>query len=144
MTLGVAEQMYDSLMTWDMLGYLEVTKVSLAFFRQFDKHIRVGKYRKSSKEYKHLTDALKNWAEQTLLFVADHIPEDYVLPMAMDRTTAEPTGSAGTIHSLIAALTVYDAYKGLVPHSWYHGYSKGHSSSWDIESDTESQCHVGV
>ena len=38
-----------------------------------------------------------------------------MLPMAMDRTTAEPSGSAGTIHSLVAALTVYDVYKGLIP-----------------------------
>ena len=58
MTLGIAEQMYDALMTWDILGHPEVTKVSLAFFRQFDKHIKVGKYHKHSKEYKHLTDAL--------------------------------------------------------------------------------------
>ena len=143
MTLGVAEQMYDAIMTWDILGHFEVTKVSLAFFRQFDKKIKVGKYRKSSKEYKNMMDALRNWAEQTLLFVAEHIPEDYVLPMAMDRITAAPTGSAGTIHSLIGALTVYDAYKGLIPDSWYHGYSKGGCKSSHIESDTESQYRAG-
>lgn len=122
--MGTAELIYDALITWDLLGELHVTKLSLAFFRQFDKHIKVGRYRKRSREYAHLTDALRDWAEKTLLFVADHIPDDYVLPMAMDRTTAQPTGARGTIHCLIASLSVYNAYKGLVPPSWYNGYSK--------------------
>jgi glucoamylase len=124
--LGVAEQIYDALITWDLLGELEVTQLSLAFFQQFDQHVKVGRYRKCSGVYAHLTDALRNWAEKTLLFVADHIPDDYVLPMAMDRITAQPTGSRGTIHCLIASLSLYNAYKGLVPPSWYNG---GHSTN---------------
>ena len=107
-----------------------------------------------------MTDALRNWAEQTLLFVADHIPDDYVLPMAMDRITAQPTGSRGTIHCLIASLSLYNAYKGLVPPSWYnggrstngcgapsHGESRDGTGSWvlnNIESGTKSQYGAGL
>ena len=154
--MGTAELIYDALITWDLLGELRVTKLSLAFFRQFDEHVKVGRYRESSREYRHLTDALRNWAEQTLLFVADHIPEDYVLPMAMDRITAQPTGARGTIHCLIASLSVYNAYKGLIPPSWYNGYSnngdnlvseESSDSSWVLKnfgSAAENQYRVGV
>src|SRR6266702_709310 len=157
MTLGVAEQIYDALITWDLLGELQVTKLSLKFFRQFDKHVKVGTYRKSSRVYAHLTNALRNWAEQTILFVADHIPDNYVLPMAMDKTTAAPTGSPGTIHSLISALSLYNSYKGLIPPSWYNGSSNSddliHGESRDgagpcglknTVSGTKSQYRAGL
>ena len=154
--MGTAELVYDSLITWNLLGRLQVTKLSLAFFRQFDKDVKIGTYSKNSRTYAQLTDALRNWAEQTLLFVADHIPDDYVLPMAMDRITAQPTGARGTIHCLIASLSVYNAYKGLVPPSWYNGYSndeanlisgESYDSSWvlkNIGSAAESQYRAGV
>ncbi|KAI9449115.1 Six-hairpin glycosidase-like protein [Lactarius psammicola] len=150
MTLGVAEQMYNALITWDILGELEVTKVSLKFFRQFDKKVKIGTYHKHSRVYTQLTNALRNWAEQTILFVADHIPDNYVLPMAMDKTTAEPTGSPGTIHSLISALSLYNAYKGLIPPSWYNGNSGSGSLIPKESSDgvgswgTKSQYRAGL
>jgi glucoamylase len=90
-TLGIAEQIYDALITWDLLAELEVTQLSLAFFHQFNQHVEVGRSQKCSRVYVHLTDALRNWAEKTLLFIMDHIPDNYVLPMAMDRITTKPT-----------------------------------------------------
>jgi hypothetical protein len=124
--LGIAEQIYDALITWDLLAELEVTQLSLAFFHQFNQHVEVGRSQKCSGVYVHLTDALRNWAEKTLLFIMDHIPDNYVLPMAMDRITTKPTGSQGTIHCLIASLSLYNTYKGLVPPLWYNG---GHSTN---------------
>lgn len=135
-TLHAAEQLFDALITWDLLGELQITDVSLKFFRQFDQNINVGTYRKGSDVYENLTDAITNWAEKTVLFVAEHTPDDYVLTMAMDRESADPVGPRGTLHCLVSVLSVYDAYHGLIPPSWAHGgsfnpKSRNEAGSWD-------------
>jgi glucoamylase len=110
-------------MTWDLLGELQISNLSVKFFQQFDRDVKTGTYKKGSEVYESLTYALTSWAERTLLFLAEHMPEDYVLPMAIDRTTGLPVGPRGTIHCLVAAISVYDAYNGLIPPSWAHGAS---------------------
>jgi glucoamylase len=110
-------------MTWDLLGELQITDLSLKFFRQFDQNVKVGTYEKGSEVYEGLTYALTSWAERTILFLAERTPEDYVLTMSIDRTTGLPVGPRGTIHSLAGAISVYDAYNGLIPPSWAHGGS---------------------
>ena len=114
-------------MTWELIGELQVTNLSLKFFRQFDQNIQVGTYRKGSEIYESLAYAITSWAEKTLLFLADHTPDDYVLPLAMDKTTGDPVGPRGVTHSLAAALGVNDAYNGLIPPSWAHG---GRLTQW--------------
>ena len=114
-------------MTWDLLGELQITNLSHKFFLQFDQDVKTGTYKKGSEVYESLTYTLTSWAERTLLFLAEHMPEDYVLTMAIDRTTGLPVGPRGTIHNLLAAISVYDAYNGLIPPSWAHGAS-GHFS----------------
>ncbi|KAI9465080.1 hypothetical protein BJY52DRAFT_1414442 [Lactarius psammicola] len=54
-------------------------------------------------------------------FVAVHTPDDYVLPMAMDRVTAEPTGLGRTIHCLVALFSLHDAYNDLNLPPWPNG-----------------------
>ena len=116
-----SEQIFDALLTWDLIGELQVTDVSLKFFRQFDQKIKTGTYSKGSEIYESLTDSITNWAENTLLFLADHMPDDYVLSMVFDKVTWKPVGPRGNAHALVAALGVYDAYNGFVPPSWAHG-----------------------
>jgi len=127
-TLHASEQLFDALMTWDLLGELQITNLSLKFFRQFDQSVKTGTYKKGSEVYEGLTYALTSWAERTLLFLAEYMPEDYVLTMAIDRTTGLPVGPRGTIHCVVAAITVYDAYNGLIPPSWAHSASSRFSS----------------
>lgn len=133
-TLHASEQIFDALMTWDLLGELQITNLSLKFFQQFDRDVKTGTYKKGSEVYESLTYSLMNWAERTLLFLAERMPEDFVLPMAIDRTTGLPVGPRATIHCLIAAISAYDAYNGLIPPSWTHGASGRRFSSkhrWD-------------
>lgn len=149
-TLHAAEQLFDALITWDLLGELQVTDVSLKFFRQFEQDIKVGTYRKGSDMYENLTDAITNWAEKTVLFVADHTPDDYVLTMAMDRQSADPVGPRGTLHCLVSVLSVHDAYHGLIPPSWAHGGSftklRDEAGSWDWKNvwTVENQFHIDL
>jgi glucoamylase len=122
-------------MTWDLLGELQITGLSLKFFRQFDQNAKIGTYKKGSETYESLTYALTSWAEKSLLFLSEYMPEDYVLTMAIDRTTGLPVGPRGTIHCVVAAISVYDAYNGLIPPSWAHG-ADGRFSSKNPWNDT--------
>ena len=114
-------------MTWDLLGELQITDLSLKFFWQFDQNVKIGTYKKGSEVYESLTYALTSWAERTILFIAEHTPEDYVLTLAIDRTTGQPVGPRGTVHCLVSAMSVHDVYNGLIPPSWAHGTSDSFS-----------------
>jgi len=115
-----AEQLYDALTTWDMIGYIDVTPVSLKFWKQFDERISVKRYRKGSQGYNVLTDYVHDWANKIVLQLAKATPEDYVLVQCVDKVTGKPYGPRGMVRSLAAALGVIDAYNGLVPPNWGH------------------------
>ncbi|KAI9431007.1 Six-hairpin glycosidase-like protein [Lactarius psammicola] len=115
-----AEQLYDALMTWDLIGYIEVTPVSLKFWKQFDSRVQVMTYRKGSPGYKVLTDYVRKWANKIVLQLAKATPDDYVLVMCVDKETGGPYGPRGMIRSFAAALRIIDAFKGMIPPSWGH------------------------
>ncbi|KAH9023198.1 hypothetical protein EDB84DRAFT_1617887 [Lactarius hengduanensis] len=119
--LRLAEQIYDALIMWDLLGELPSYRTLPQNFRQFDKNANIGTYSKRSGVYGQLTKAPRNWAEQTIFFVIDHILDKYVLPMAMDTVP-------------VVSLRVH---QGLIPPSWYNG--KLNSGSL-----TRGESHGGV
>jgi glucoamylase len=141
-TFHASEQLFDALMTWDLLGELQITELSLKFFRQFNRDVKTGTYKKGSEVYEVMTYALTSWAEKALLFLAEHTPEDYVVTMAIDRATGLPVGPRGTVHSVVSAISVYDAYNGLIPPSWVHGAS-GRSSMHPWNDTPNSNYNVG-
>ena len=152
-SFNVAEQIFDALITWDLLGSLEVTSVSLKFFQEFDEKIRVGKYAKGSKTYKRLTAALNEWAENTLLSLSERTPADLILPLVMDKETGKPTGPRGALRSQVAVLGSHNAYNGVIPPSWANG-SQGRTpkkpgkklianDECHTDSGGEEQFHVG-
>ena len=112
--------MYDALITWDLIGYIDVTPVSLKFWHQFNPIISVRRYEKGSKSYKDLTGYVRNWANKIVLQLEKGTPSDYVLVECVDKETGKPYGPRGMIRSLAAALGVIDAHKGLVPPNWGH------------------------
>jgi glucoamylase len=107
-----------------MIGYLEVTPVSLKFWKQFDKRIKVGKYDKGSRGYNTLIDYVREWANKIVLQLVKATPEDYVLLECADKVTGLPYGPRGMIRSLAAALGVIDAYSGVIPPNWGHNVTK--------------------
>jgi hypothetical protein len=84
--------------------------------------------------------AITSWAERTIIFLIDHTPNDHILPLGFDRTTGEPVAPRGAILSLVAALTVFDAYNGLIPPSWAHG-GRSTQKPWN---DNASNDYHGV
>jgi glucoamylase len=124
-----AEQLYDALITWDKIGYIDVTPVSLKFWKQFDSRVTVKRHKKGSQGYKTLTEYVRGWANKIVLQLAKATPKDYVLVQCINKETGEPYGPRGMIRSLAAALGVMDAHKGLVPPNWGHPIPKS------LESD---------
>lgn len=121
-----------------MIGKLEVTKVSLKFFKQVDKTIKIGTYSKGSGTYKKLTTTIRAWAEKTLLSLKPRTPPDLILPLVMNRTSGEPmlppNGPNGALRSQVAVLGLHNAYNNVIPPSWANGYPKPKPrSSWDRE-----------
>jgi hypothetical protein len=112
--------LYDALITWDLIGYIDVTSVSLKFWKQFDRRVSVQRYKKGSRGYKVLTEYVRDWAKKIVLQLEKVTPSDYVLVTWIDKDAGGPDGSRGMIRSLAAALGVIDAYRGLVPPNWGH------------------------
>ena len=103
---------------WDIIGELNVTSKTLPFFRQFDGEVAVGTYRQGSETFERLSDGVTTWAENTLILLSKHTPDDFVLPLSINGTSGEPYGPSGALRSLVAALTASDAYNGLIPPPW--------------------------
>jgi glucoamylase len=148
--LNVAEQIFDALLTWDHIGSLSITEVSLKFFRQFDIRAAPGTYDKGSSTYDRMTFALRTWAENTLLSLESRTPPDFVFPLIMNKTTGEPEAPWGALRSQVAVLGVNNAFRGVIPPSWAHGGHpkvpkkasvNGHGCG--LEKDSESQFGFG-
>ena len=138
-SFNVAEQIFDALITWDIIGHLKVTRVSLKFFRQFDKKIKIGTYRKASKTYRDLTTAVKIRAENFLLSLAQRTPDDLIFPLMMNKTTGEPVPPRGALRSQVAVLGAYNSYNGLIPPSWANGGSSSKKLGMEMPLDSDSE-----
>jgi hypothetical protein len=115
-----------------MVGSLDVTGVSLKFWRLLDATVKIGRYKKGSITYNKLTTAVHEWANKIVLQLAENTPKDYVLVECIDKEHGGPYGPRGMIRSLAAALGVYDAYNGVVPPNWGHPIPKPLQNDEDV------------
>ncbi|KAF9070778.1 glucoamylase [Rhodocollybia butyracea] len=117
-TLAVAEQLYDSLIVWNSQKSLEVTSISLPFFQIFDSSIAAGTYASSSSQFTSLTGAIKTFSDGFVAAVANHTPANGGLAEQISNTNGTPVSAVDLTWSFAAALTTFDARKGVVPASW--------------------------
>ena len=103
-------------------------------------------YRKGTPGYKVLTDHVRERANKIVLQLAKATPDDYVLVEAIHKETGEPYGPRGMVRSLAAALSVIDAYKGLIPPNWGHHIlgpkSNGIPANQPVNNAHATNCHV--
>ncbi|KAH9166236.1 hypothetical protein EDB89DRAFT_2246288 [Lactarius sanguifluus] len=98
-------------------GHIEVTPVSLKFCEQRSgSHVQVMTH-KGSPGYKAT-------------------PDDYVLLECLHNEAGEPYGPRGMVRDLASALTVIDAYKGLIPPNWGHPVQKSNEipAGWPVNN----------
>ncbi|GAW05591.1 glycoside hydrolase family 15 protein [Lentinula edodes] len=117
-TLAVAEQLYDSLIVWNSQGSLDVTNISLPFFKQFDSTITAGTYTSSSPEFSTLTAAVKTFSDGFVALVAKYTPSSGGLAEQISRSNGAPVSAVDLTWSYASALTAFDARAGVIPGSW--------------------------
>ncbi|KAH9480597.1 Glucoamylase [Psilocybe cubensis] len=117
-TTVVAEQLYDALIVWNKQGSLEVTPISLPFFRQFSPSVAVGTYSKSSSTFSTLITAVKDFADGFIDVVAKYTPADGSLAEQFIRNTGAPTSATHLTWSYSAILAAFHARDGITPASW--------------------------
>ena len=141
--MNEAEQIYDALLTWDRLGKLEVTSVSLKFFRIFKQDIEIGVYSKKSDTYNRLTGLLQRWADNTVTSLAKRTPPDCMLPLGMTNDTGVATLPWGALRTQVAVMGCHNSYYRVVPPSWYKG-TPGSKKLLDSEQTSDvgyKPCH---
>jgi len=117
-TFAVAEQLYDALLTWESVGSVNVTNTSLDFFRQFASKINPGTYRSKSSQYKHLTRAIKSFADGFVEIAAKYTPSNGGLAEQFNNVTGQPESAVDLTWSYASVLTAAAAHAGVKPASW--------------------------
>ncbi|KAF7312552.1 Glucoamylase [Mycena indigotica] len=117
-TAVVAEQLYDALIVWKSQASLQVTSISLPFFRQFLSSVAVGTYASATSTFTTLTAAIKTFADDTLAIHAKYTPANGALAEQFNRATGAPLSAADLTWSYAAALTAFSARAGVSPASW--------------------------
>ncbi|KAJ6452536.1 glucoamylase [Mycena vitilis] len=117
-TAAVAEQLYDALIVWKAKGSLNVTAISLPFFKQFQPSVTVGSYASSTSTFTTLTSAVKTFADGFLAIHAKYTPSNGGLAEQFDRNNGTALSAVDLTWSYAAALTVFAARTGTKPASW--------------------------
>lgn len=117
-TTAVAEQLYDALYQWDRVGKLDVTDISLAFFKDFDAAVKTGSYSAKNKTYKTLTSAIRTYADGFMSLVQHYTPSNGSLAEQYDRNTGTPLSANDLTWSYAAFLTAIQRRASIVPASW--------------------------
>ncbi|KAI6151403.1 glycoside hydrolase family 15 protein [Pisolithus thermaeus] len=117
-TFAVAEQLYDALIVWAKLGYMNVTDVSLDFFRMFDVSVSTGTYTTSSSTYGTLMRAIQAFADGFIAINANYTPTDGSLAEQYSRTNGTPVSAKDLTWSYASALTAFAALEGQAPVTW--------------------------
>jgi len=117
-TFAVAEQLYDALLTWESVNYLNVTDISLGFFSQFLPGIKPGIYSSNSIHYSKLTRAIRAFADGFIQIAARYTPSDGGLAEQFDKKTGHPLSAVDLTWSYASVLTANDSHAGIKPASW--------------------------
>jgi glucoamylase len=117
-TAAASEQLYFALQAWNKVGSIQITSLSLPFFRQIYPSAAVGTYAKSSTTYTALTNAVKAYADGFLAVLAKYTPADGALAEQYHRQTGLPLSAKDLTWSYSSILTANVARNGLAPRSW--------------------------
>ncbi|KAI6098118.1 glycoside hydrolase family 15 protein [Pisolithus sp. B1] len=117
-TFAVAEQLYDALIVWAKQGCMNVTDVSLDFFRMFDVSVSTGTYATSSSTYGTLMRAIQAFADGFIAINANYTPSDGSLAEQYSRTNGTPVSAVDLTWSYASALTAFAALEGQAPVTW--------------------------
>ncbi|KAG8888666.1 hypothetical protein FRB98_007227 [Tulasnella sp. 332] len=117
-TFAAAEQLYDALYTWNKVGSISITSISLPFFKQFLSTAAVGTFAKTTTQYTTIVAGVQTMADGFLLIDAKYTPTAGGLAEQFDKATGVPTSAADLTWSYAASLTAFARRNSTVPASW--------------------------
>jgi glucoamylase len=117
-TLAVAEQLYDALIVWKAQGSLDVTAVSLPFFKSIYSAAAVGTYASSTSAFTGITGAVQTFADGFVAVAAKYTPSNGGLAEQFDRNTGAPLSAVDLTWSYASAITAFEARAGKTFGSW--------------------------
>ncbi|TFK24931.1 glucoamylase [Coprinopsis marcescibilis] len=117
-TAVAAEQLYDALIVWNKQQSLEVTGISLAFFRQFSSSVQVGSYASTTPTFTTLTNAIRAYADGFIAVIQKYTPADGSLAEQYHRETGSPLSAKHLTWSYASLLTASAARRGVEPKGW--------------------------
>ncbi|KAF4577037.1 hypothetical protein EYR36_005024 [Pleurotus pulmonarius] len=118
-TAAVAEQLYDALYVWKTQGYIEITRVSLSFFRMVSPRIRPGTYTSDRLEYHELLTEVRKFADGFIAVNAKYTPWDGSLAEQFHRDNGQPLSARDLTWSYAASITAFNARaEVLTPGGW--------------------------
>ncbi|TFK73657.1 glycoside hydrolase family 15 protein [Pluteus cervinus] len=115
---AVAEQLYDSIITWNRQGNIPITDISLPFFRQFSPSVNPGTYASSSSTFQTLNTAVKAFADGFIAILEKYTPTDGSLAEQFGRDNGLPLSAKDLTWSYASALTAFNARAGKTSASW--------------------------
>ncbi|KAK2464204.1 hypothetical protein APHAL10511_003661 [Amanita phalloides] len=117
-TFSVAEQLYDSLIVWNMQGSITVTSISQAFFSTFISGISPGTYPSGSLTFTTLMSSIKSFADSFAAIIAKYTPSGGGLSEQFNRNTGTPTSASDLTWSYASFLSANMARNAVAPASW--------------------------
>ncbi|KAL5612956.1 hypothetical protein BROUX41_003966 [Berkeleyomyces rouxiae] len=117
-TLAVAEQLYDSVITWKALGSITVTSTSLPFFTDLLPSLTAGTYTSDSETFKSIITAVTNYADDFVGVVKTYTPSDGSLAEQFDKSSGSPLSAHDLTWSYAAFLSATERRAGTIPPSW--------------------------
>lgn len=115
---AAAEQLYDAIYVWKKQESIEVTELSLPFFKDLIPDISTGTYEPSSDTYQQILDAVSAYADGFIDVAAKYTPSDGSLAEQYTRESGEPISAKDLTWSYAAFLSAADRRAGIVPNGW--------------------------
>lgn len=111
-TLAAAEQLYDAVYQWNKIGAVDVTKISLAFFHDFQPYLLPDRYDSSTREYQDLILAIKSYADGFFEIVKKYTPEHGALSEQFSRDDGHQLSAFDLTWSYASVLTASNRRAG--------------------------------
>ncbi|EAW10464.1 putative glucoamylase/glucan 1,4-alpha-glucosidase [Aspergillus clavatus NRRL 1] len=108
-TLAAAEQLYDALYQWELMGNLSISDMSLVFFRDLYPSTATGTYSRGTDTFAAVTAAVKVYADGFLRIIQKYTPSTGALAEQFSRSDGSPLSALDLTWSYAALLTAHRA-----------------------------------
>ncbi|CAG8084183.1 unnamed protein product [Penicillium salamii] len=137
-TLAAAEQLYDAIYTWNKIGSLTITSVSLNFFKDLYSSAATGTYSSSSSTYASIVSAVKTYADGYVSIVETYAMNNGSLSEQFSKSDGSQLSARDLTWSYAALLTANERRNAIVPAPW------GETSASSVPAQCSATSAIGT